>query len=129
MRISISYNSPSDFSLPSPPFYRPASSVKFVCLVYGATRPVQYHWTSTATAFVQQQTSWTVTINNMDVSDVGIYTCSVTDSDGDTVSATTTIQLSGEKTVSIIISCIQTTIYSYSCSIQLLDFMCPLHFL
>ena len=47
--IQITYEAPPDFNLPSPPYYRPASSVKLSCVVHGASGSVQWSFSSSQT--------------------------------------------------------------------------------
>ena len=99
--VRAEYNSPPGFHLPSPPYYRPASSLGLRCNVQGAMGPVSYHWTTTSTTsttpiFAWMQSQRTISLNRLTVLNVGNYTCSVNDSDGFVVSASTTVTLIGE---------------------------------
>ena len=98
VNISVSYNPPSDFHLPSPPYYRPASSVQFTCSVYGAIEPIRYYWTTNSSypTFAYQRFSPTLRIDRMTASAAGLYTCTILEGDGVVLSASTTIQLDGE---------------------------------
>ena len=93
--MSIAYNTPTDFNLQSPPYYHTASTFTFLCTAYRLPEPVRYTWTSTASSF-RDQNSRRVQITNMDTSDEGVYTCSVTDGHGATTTIRTVLQLHGE---------------------------------
>ena len=59
--IQVDYTPPSDFSLPSPPYYRPASSVSLTCVAHNAVGSVTYQWTSTNTqSFAHESTGPTI---------------------------------------------------------------------
>ena len=92
------YQAPSDFSLPSPPYYRPASSITLTCIVHGASEPVHYQWSSTsANSFAQKYspTSPTLVQSKLTSADAGLHTCTVTDADGTIVSQSTQMILIG----------------------------------
>ena len=91
--IAVDYSPPPDFTLPSPPYYRPASSVTLTCVVHEAIEPVQYQWSSTANSSFFDQRSASVTIDILTLSDAGIHTCSVTDGNGDVVKTSTVMEL------------------------------------
>ena len=105
VRLSITYNAPTDFNLPSPPYYRTASTVTILCTAYRLPEPVRYTWTSTASSFryFRDQNSQSVQITNMDTSDEGVYTCNVTDGHGTTTAIRTVLQLHGEEAITKLI--------------------------
>ena len=97
--IQVMYQTPSDFSLPSPPYYRPASSITLTCIVHGASEPVHYQWSSTsAGSFAQKYspTSPTLVQSKLTSADAGLHTCTVTDADGTIVSQSTQMILIGK---------------------------------
>ena len=95
--ILVTYNPPSDFTLSTPPYYRPASSVTFTCVTQGAAYPVSYHWSSTSTSsFVQSQIAQSITKNILTASDAGVHTCAVTDANGNTGQSSTEMKMFGE---------------------------------
>lgn len=99
LRVSIlvTYHAPPDFSLPTPPYYPPASSVALSCITYGAVQPVSYHWSSTNPAsFAHNQTSKNITKNILTFSDAGFHTCTVTDADGNVVDASSRMEVVGK---------------------------------
>ena len=92
--IRVTYKAPPDFNFSSPPYYRPASSVSFMCVVNGASGSVHYEWSfrSGFTYYLESSiTSYSLTAQN-----AGHYTCTVTDEDGSAVSASTEIILVGK---------------------------------
>ena len=95
--IKVIYNPPVDFTYLSPPYYRPATSVTLTCQVYGYTASITYSWTSTGSgSFASSSTSQSVTKTILTSTDRGIHTCTVTDSDGNTGSNSTEMQLIGK---------------------------------
>ena len=96
--IDVSYNPPFDFTLPSPPYYRPATSVTLTCHALGATGTVRYQWSSTCSScFASSSTSQSVSDSILTSSDAGVHTCTVTDADGNTGTNNTDMQLIGKK--------------------------------
>ena len=95
--IRVSYTPPSDFTLPSPPYYRPASSVSLTCLAPSdAVPPLTYRWSSTCSSCsVSSSSSREITIDILRSSDSGTHTCTVTDSEGHTGQANTEMRLFG----------------------------------
>ena len=95
--IKVNYNPPLDFTHPSPPYYRPATSVTLTCQVYGGTGTIRYRWSSTGSgSFASNSTAQIVSKNIITSSDRGIHTCTATDDDGNTGSNNTDMQLIGE---------------------------------
>lgn len=94
--IQVTYTTPPDFHLPSP-YYRPASSITLECIAHGVSDSVQYQWQSTSLqSFTQTSpTRSSRSQNRLTASDAGIHTCTITDSDGTMVSASTRISLYG----------------------------------
>ena len=96
MTIEVTYNRPSDFHLPSPPYYRPATSVTLACHAHNATGSVTYQWSSTCTScFVSGRTAQSISDSILTSSDAGVHTCTVTDQDGNTGNTSTVMQLIG----------------------------------
>ena len=94
--ISVEYTPPPDFYMPSPPYYRPASSVTLECVVANGTTPMRYSWTSTCdNCFASYGSSKHVSTDILIHEDAGTHKCSVTDADGNTGFATTEMQLIG----------------------------------
>ena len=92
----MTYDPPFDFTLPSPPYYRPATSVALTCHAYGTTGTVTYQWTSTCSScFVSGSTSQTVSDSILQSIDAGIHTCTATDSNNNTGSNSTEMRLIG----------------------------------
>ena len=72
----MSYSPPSDFSLPSPPYYRPASSVSLTCMAHNAVGTVSYLWLSTnQESFVQEDRRKTISRDILTAFDAGNHTC------------------------------------------------------
>ena len=94
--ISVSYSPPPDFTLPSPPYYRPATSVTLTCTTHGVTGSVTYHWTSTCSScFASNISSQSITESILTSSDAGLHTCTATDSSGTSASNSTEMKLIG----------------------------------
>ena len=97
MTIKVTHNPPADSTIPSPPYFRPATSVTLTCHVEGTSRPVSYHWTSTnPNSFVVNSRSSTVSKTILTSDDAGNHTCYATSSGGSTSSNTIKMQLIGE---------------------------------
>ena len=98
MSIQVDYTPPSDFNLPSPPYYRPASSVSLTCVApTDAVGDVSYLWFSTNTdSFVNGSTERMVYQEVLTAFDAGYHTCTVTDEVGNTGSAHITMKLFGK---------------------------------
>ena len=93
----MSYNPPFDFTLPSPPYYRPASSVTLTCISEDGTEPLQYRWSSTCSdCFTSDNSSSHISINILKSTDAGIHTCTVIDAAGETGFAITEMKLIGK---------------------------------
>ena len=93
----MEYNPPSDFTLPSPPFYRPASSVTLTCVAHDAIGNANYQWISTKTnSFVQGRTEHSIMQKILTAFDSGIHTCTVTDELGNSGAGWTEMNLIGE---------------------------------
>ena len=95
--IKVTYNPPSDFTLPSPPYYRPASSVTFTCVAREAVGPVRYQWTSTqTTSFTHNRSGESISQNVLTANDAGIHTCTATDALGNAGSGSTDMNIIGK---------------------------------
>ena len=95
--IDVTYNPPSDFTLPSPPYYRPASSVTLTCRAHHASGPVYYEWSSTCNScFASSSTAQTISENILNSNSAGVHTCNVTDGDGNTGENSTEMRLIGK---------------------------------
>ena len=99
--IQVDYSPPSDFSLPSPPYYRPASSVSLTCVAsHDAVLPLTYHWTSTETrSFAHERRESVISQRVLTVHDAGVHQCTVTDGLGNTAVAATEIKLFGKHNI------------------------------
>ena len=96
MVIDVAYNPPSDFTLPSPPYYRPASPVSLTCHAPDATGSASYRWSSTCSScFASSSTSQTINHIILKSIDAGVHTCTVVDSNGNTGSDSTEMRLIG----------------------------------
>ena len=94
--VQVDYVTPSDFSLPSPPYYRPASSVTLSCVAHSAIGNATYRWTSTEqNSFFHGGTEQNMSQNILTAFDSGIHTCTVTDELGNTGSDHTEMKLFG----------------------------------
>ena len=101
MDIRVTYSPPADFILPSPPFFRPATSVILTCQVEGASRDVSYLWSSTnSKSFVVNRNSSDVSQQILTSDDAGNHTCYVNDSAGNSNFSNIEMQLIG-KTINI----------------------------
>ena len=97
MTIKVTYSSPADFTLPSPPYFRPATSVTLTCRVEGTSGPASYLWTSTnPNSFVVNSRLSTVSKTILTSDDAGNHTCYATSSGGNTRSSTIEMQMIGE---------------------------------
>ena len=98
--IGITYNPPSDFTLPSPPYYRPGTSVTLTCSAHDATGTVSYQWSSTCSScFASSSTARSIRDSILQSNDAGVHTCTVTDGSGNTGSNSTEMKLIGIKEV------------------------------
>ena len=94
--IDVTYNPPSDFTLPSPPYYRPATSVTLTCRAYHATGSVSYRWSSTCSScFASSSTSQFVSETILKSNSGGVHTCTATDSARNTGVSSTEMKLIG----------------------------------
>ena len=97
MTIKVNYNSPSGFTLPSPPYYQPATSGTLTCHVNGGIGYIKYRWSSTASgSFASSSTLQSVSKSVITSVDRGIHTCTAIDGNGNTGSNSTEMQLIGE---------------------------------
>ena len=97
--ISVSYSRPSDFRLPSPPYYRPASSVTLTCRAHHPTGSVTYLWSSTCSnsnCFARSSSSQSISRTILQSIDAGVHTCRATDSSGNTGRNSTEMILIGK---------------------------------
>ena len=95
--IDVTYNPPFDFTLPSPPYYCPASSVTLTCRAHNATGSVSYQWSSTCSScFASRSRAQTISETILKSNSAGVHTCRVTDSDGNTGSNNTEMRLIGK---------------------------------
>jgi len=96
--IQIEYSPPSDFTFPSPPYYRPATSVTLTCHAHNIIGSVTYQWSSTCSScFASSSTSQSVSDNMLTSADAGIHRCMATDADGSTGTNSTVMKLIGER--------------------------------
>lgn len=92
----MDYNPPPDFTLPSPPYYRPASSVTLTCTAHNAISHVHYLWTSTeSSSFTYDRNGSSIYQKLLTVNDAGVHTCTATDVWGNSGAASTEISLFG----------------------------------
>ena len=95
--VHINVELDSQFTFPSPSYFRPATSVKLICRVEGAKGPFSYQWSSTGlNSFVVNSKSSTVSKLILTSDDAGSHTCNVSDSDGDIGSRTIEMKMEGE---------------------------------
>ena len=93
----MEHTPPSDFDLPSPPYYRPATSVTLACRAHSATGTVTYQWSSNCTeCFASSSTSQNITASILQANDAGVHTCTATDSIGNAGSDSTEMELIGK---------------------------------
>ena len=96
MTIDVAYNPPSDFTLPSPPYYRPATSVTLTCHAHNATGSVSYLWSSTCNGcFASLSTSQTISESVLKSSSAGVHRCKAVDSAMNVGMNTTEMRLIG----------------------------------
>ncbi|CAI8046104.1 hypothetical protein GBAR_LOCUS25483, partial [Geodia barretti] len=94
--IDVTYNPPSDFNLPSPPYYRPATSLTLTCRAHHPTGSVSYQWSSTCSScFARSSSSQSITKTTLQSIDAGVHTCTATDGSGNTGSNTTEMRMMG----------------------------------
>ncbi len=80
------------------PEYPPGASVAFSCIATGAVGSVTYQWSSTCSAdcfVISESTSSVVSKDILHSVDSGNHTCTVTDSVGNTGSATIEVRVKG----------------------------------
>lgn len=93
----MEYIPPPDFDLPSPPYYRPASSVNLTCRACGATGAVTYKWSSNCTdCLTSTATTQNVTVSVLQANYAGEHTCTAVDSIGNAGSNSTVMNLTGK---------------------------------
>ena len=93
----MTYNPPFDFTLPSPPYYHPASSVTLTCRAHHASGSVSYRWSSTCSScFASSNTAQSVSETILKSNSAGVHTCRVTDGGGNTGSNSTEMRLIGK---------------------------------
>ena len=98
--IAVTYNPPSDFTLPSPPYYRPATSVTLTCQAHHATGTVSYRWSSTCSScFASSSTAQSISNTILKSIDAGVHTCTATDGSGNIGSNSTEMKLIGMKEI------------------------------
>lgn len=97
VEMNVYYTPPTDFNFPSPPYYRPATSVTISCTTTEAIGQVRYKWSSTAINNFANISSSTnrISTNILKSSDAGIHTCTLYDGAGNTGNQSTTIKLIG----------------------------------
>ena len=82
---------------PSPPLYRLGSSMTLFCRVFHASGPLSYSWSTTARS---RFTSYSTSVFNrkavLTAADAGVYTCSVSDSDGNTQQDSVEMKFNGK---------------------------------
>ena len=92
----MSYSPPADFTLPSPPYYRPATSVTLTCHAHSATGMVTYEWSSTCiSCFATGDSSQTISDSILTSYSAGVHTCTANDSVQNTGSNSTQMKLIG----------------------------------
>ena len=97
MTIDVTYNPPFDFTLPSPPYYHPTSSVTLTCRAHHATGSVSYQWSSTCSScFASSSTAQTISETILKSNSAGVHTCRATDGGGNTGSNSTEMRLIGK---------------------------------
>ena len=96
----MTYRPPADFTLPSPTYFRPATSVTLTCHVEQASEDVSYQWTSTnPKSFVVNSKSSIVRKTILTSDDAGNHTCTATDSSGNLHLSTIEMQMIGENLI------------------------------
>ena len=101
--IEITYNSPDTYPTYSPPNYRTASSVSLRCVASGTTGVITFRWSSTcrsdcfaySASTTTSSNSYTISETFLRARDAGVHTCTVTDSDGNSGSDATTMNIVG----------------------------------
>ena len=94
--ILVAYEAPPDFDLPSPPYFRPGSSLTLRCVPQGSSQSIQYQWLSISSqSFTHGSTSSEVHDNTLTLYDAGLHTCTITDNDGSRTSHSIQITLYG----------------------------------
>ena len=112
--IEVTYNPPSDFTLPSPPYYRPGTAVTLTCQAHDATGGVRYQWFSTcASCFASSSTAQSVSETILKSINAGVHTCTVTDGNGNTGSSSTEMKLIGMKVVQTVVMYVHNFQYYY----------------
>ena len=93
----ISYTPPDQYPDYEPPNYRAASSVSLRCVAVGATGSVSYRWSSTCSScFASSSSSSSISESFLRSRDIGVHTCTATDSSGNTGSVSTEMNIVGK---------------------------------
>ena len=94
----MDYTPPDDFHLPSPPYYRPASSVSLACVATNAVGTASYLWFSTnSDSFANGASGGSISRDILTAFDAGYHICTATDEVGNTGTAMTPMELFGKK--------------------------------
>ena len=105
--IDVTYNSPLDLNYPTPPYYRPSTKVTLTCRAADTVGSVTYRWSSTCSScFASRSSAQSISKSILTASDAGVHTCTATDSDGNTGSNSTEMQLIG-----MLLSCMHNSVY------------------
>lgn len=97
VEIVVVNNIPDDIFPPPPPIYPLASSITLFCHVHGSIGDVKYSWMTTAASnFTFNSESQFNRKLFLTFDDAGVYTCSASDSAGNTGQANTEIKFNGE---------------------------------
>ena len=97
MTIDVTYSSPSNFNLPSPPYFHPGTSVTLTCHAHHAVGSVCYRWSSSCSnCFASSSTSQIISDSILQANDAGMHTCTATDSNSNTGSNNTALRLVGK---------------------------------
>ena len=100
MSIQSTYSPPFDFTFPSPPYYRPGTSVTLTCHAHGASQNVNYYWSPITGSYIPTKYyGKTVSIGKLTSAYGGVYTCTATDDEGFTGSNRTEIKLKGRVSI------------------------------
>ena len=97
--ILVEYDPLPDFTLQSPPYYRPATPVSLTCVVNDGTPPMGYRWSSTCSnCFASHSRSSHISTSVLNANDAGTHKCTAYDAEGRSGYATSEMKLIGKFT-------------------------------
>ena len=103
--VVVTYTSPDQYPVYSPPLFRAASSVTLRCVAEGASGSVNYWWSSTCSScFAFSSDSSTISEQFLRSKDSGNHTCTARDTAGNTGSYVQQMTITGLNALSFAVS-------------------------